>query len=437
MGGEYYPLDSERGTGRVLVRRPGQQRLILDFSALRGETLEEDQRRRDFTINSLALDAHVPGRSFDPLGGAGDIRERRIRACAADSFEDDPVRVLRAVRFAAQLRFQIEEDTRERLRASVHRLAEISPERKRDEVIKILSGRRVAAALATLDLLGIFPLVFPGLQVMKGVRQPEPHVYDVWDHTLSVVKHLEALTDLLTTREHDPEAGNMITGQAVLRLGRYRDRIRDHLDEEIVPDRTWRGCLFLAALYHDAGKPATRSVEEDGRIRFTGHEEVSAEMAKGIAQDLVLSNDEKRRLVRVVRHHMRPHHLVWTNRPPSRRAIYRYFRDTGPAGADIALLATADVLGAYEQTLTVETWGKYLDLVRILLENWWERPEEAVRPPALLNGTDLIEHFGLTPGPLIGELLAKLQEAQAAGEVKDRDEAVGFISKAIKDTALR
>jgi len=432
LDAEFYALDPERGTGRVLLRRAAGERLMLDFSVLRGETLEADQRRRDFTINSLAIDANEPAQSFDPLGGAVDLRERVLRSCAPDSFEDDPVRTLRAVRFAAGLGFRIEAGTRESLRAAVPRLLETSPERRRDEVLKILSGKRVAAALAALDLLGIFPLVFPGLRAMKGVSQPAPHVHDVWDHTLSVIKHLEALTDLLTAREHDPEAGNMVSGQAVLRLGRYRERFRDHLGEEIVPDRAWRGGLFLAALYHDAGKPATRSVDETGRIRLTGHEDAGADLARGIARTLVLSNEEKRRLVRVVRHHMRPHFLVWADRPPSRRAIYRFFRDTGPAGADIALLVLADVLGGYEQTITPETWGKYLDISRNLLENWWERPEESVRPPPLLNGSDLIERFGLEPGPLIGELLAKLQEAQAAGEVSDRKAALRFIEDALE-----
>ena len=432
LDAEFFALDPERGTGRVLIRRPEGGRLILDFSVLRGDTLEADQRHRDFTINSLAVDAVDPTRSFDPLGGAVDLREKRLRACSPGSFEDDPVRTLRAVRFAAQLGFRIEAGTLQSLRMSVPRLLETSPERRRDEVLKILSGKRVSAALATMDRLDLFPLVFPGLRTMKGVAQPAPHVHDVWEHTLSVVKHLEALTDLLAGRQHDPEAGNLISGQAVLRLGRYRERIRELLAEEIVPDRSWRGPLFLAALYHDAGKPATRSEEENGRIRFTGHEEESARLARGIAHVLVLSNDEKRRLVRVVRHHMRPHHLVWAGKTPTRRAIYRFFRDTGPAGADIALLVLADVLGGYEQTLTAETWDEYLDLSRTLLENWWERPEESIRPPALLNGSDLIARFELTPGPLIGELLAKLREAQAAGEISGKEEAYRFVGEVLK-----
>lgn len=428
---EYFPLDRERGTGRVLVARPEGGRLMLDFSVLRGASLEEDQRRRDFTVNSLALDVRDPGRAFDPLGGAADLRDRLIRTCAADSFEDDPVRVLRAVRFAAQLGFRIEPATRDRLRAAVHLLPQASPERRRDELLKILGGARVAAALSALDLLGLFELVFPGLTRMKGVSQPEPHVHDVWEHTLATVRHLERLLGVLSAAEHDEEAaGNLVLGQAVIRLGRYRDRVRALLAEEIVPDRTWRPLLFLAALYHDAGKPAT-STQEDGRIRFTGHESVSADLARSIAREIVLSSDEKRRFVRVVRHHMRPHHLVWAGRTPSRRAIYRFFRDTGPAGADIALLVLADVLAAYEQTLPPETWEHYLELSRILLENWWERPEESVRPPALLNGRDLIERFGLEQGPRIGQLLAQLQEAQASGEVVDQEGALRFIEDAL------
>lgn len=433
LGAEFYPLDDTRDTGRILLFRADRSRLILDFSVYRGESLEEDLRGRDFTINAIAVDAHNPELVLDPLGGAKDIRTRTVRTCSPESFEDDPVRVLRAIRMATGLEFLLTTETRNALRIAATGLVRVSLERQRDEIMKILSGPRPAAALRVMEILGLLDLVFPELKSMKTVRQSPPHVHDVWEHTLATVAYLDSLLGILGALEHDPEAsGNLATGLAVMRLGRYRQQIHAHLAEAAVPERKWRGLLVLAAIYHDAGKPATRSLDETGRIRFFKHEIESAKLLGRRAGELKLSNNEISRLKTIARHHMRPHFLAAAKGTPTRRAIYRFFRDTGLAGVDICLLNLADVLATYEKTLPPELWKDYLDLNRELLENWWERPAEAIRPKALITGRDLIDQFSLSPGPAIGKYLELVREAQACGEINDRDEALALVNQALK-----
>jgi tRNA nucleotidyltransferase/poly(A) polymerase len=429
LGADIFPLDEARGTGRVIVTAPDGARLFLDFAVLRGPDLESDLRARDFTINAIALDARDPARVFDPLGGAQDVRDKRIRACSDQSFKDDPLRVLRAVRQAAALGFGIDPGTRALMRAATPAIARISPERLRDELLKILGGSQPATSLRALEMLGLLPALFPELVPMKGVAQSPPHIYDVWEHTLAALRELEAALGLIGTQEHNAEAAASLSlGLASVRLGRYRREIHAHLQAELVADRRWRGLLFLAMLYHDAGKPAARSVEADGRIRFIGHEEGSAALAEARARALKLSNDEIGQLKAAVRHHMRLHQLVQAGGLPSRRATYRFFRDTREAGVDICLLTLADVLATYGTLVPQELWKQYLELDRHLLENWWERPAETVRPPALVSGHDLIERFGLSPGRKIGELLEAVREAQAAGEVETREDALGLVA---------
>jgi tRNA nucleotidyltransferase/poly(A) polymerase len=429
LGADIFPLDEARGTGRVILTAPDGARLFLDFAMLRGPDLESDLRARDFTINAIALDARDPARVFDPLGGAQDVRDKRIRACSDQSFEDDPLRVLRAVRQAAALGFGIDPGTRALMRAATPAIARISPERLRDELLKILGGSQPAASLRALEMLGLLPALFPELVPMKGVAQSPPHIYDVWEHTLAALRELEAVLGFIGTQEHNAEAAaSLPLGLASVWLGRYRREIHAHLQTELVADRHWRGLLFLAMLYHDAGKPAARSVEADGRIRFIGHEEGSAALAAARARALKLSNDEIGQLEAAVRHHMRLHQLVQAGGLPSRRATYRFFRDTREAGVDICLLTLADVLATYGTLVPQELWKQYLDLDRHLLENWWERPAETVRPPALVSGHDLIERFGLSPGRKIGELLEAVREAQAAGEVETREDALGLVA---------
>ena len=123
---------------------------------------------------------------------------------------------------------------------------------------------------------------------------------------------------------------------------------------------------------------------------------------------------------------MRPSFLSHTEGGPSKRAIYRFFRDTGEAGVDICLLSLADVWATYGNTLSPERWEQQVDTVRTLLEAWWERPKEQVHPPALISGHDLIQNLDLHPGPLIGQLLEAIREAQAEGEVKTQEEALIF-----------
>jgi hypothetical protein len=187
--------------------------------------------------------------------------------------------------------------------------------------------------------------------------------------------------------------------------------------------------LLFAALYHDIGKPRTRQVEEDGRIRFLQHEIVGRKMISERAHRLRLSNNEIERIKTVVKNHLRPILLAQSGNLPTRRAIYRFFRDTGPAGVDICLLSMADVLATYGASLPQKIWINHLDIVRTLLEAWWEQPEERVAPPALVNGHDLVDLFDLEPGPYIGQLLEAIREAQAIGEIRTREEALSLVRK--------
>jgi putative nucleotidyltransferase with HDIG domain len=225
----------------------------------------------------------------------------------------------------------------------------------------------------------------------------------------------------------DPDgSGNLLLGVLSMRLGRYREQIRTHLQHEPVVGRSAKSLLFLATLYHDVAKPQTRSIEEAGRIRYFNHDQVGAEIIRQRARFFRLSNTEIDRLETIIRDHMRPSFLSHTKGGPSRRAIYRFFRDTGQAGIDICLLSLADVWATYGTTLPQERWEKQVDTVRTLLEAWWEGQEEQVRPPALVSGHDLINHLNLKPGPLIGEILEALREAQVEKEVNTPQEALIF-----------
>ena len=429
LKGAFYPLDTERDTGRVVLVHEDDSRTIMDFATYRGADITADLRDRDFTINAIAYNLQTE-EILDPLRGSSDVRAKLIRACAPNALNNDPIRVLRAIRQAAGLGFQIHADTRQKLKLAAGRLGSVSPERLRDELFRILEGPLPGTAIRALEMLGVLPHILPELPTLKGVEQPTPHVYDVWMHTLAVMNHLEEILTALAPG-YDPEStGDLFTGLLVLQLGRYREQLAAHFANPLNTDRSIRALLFFAALYHDVAKPACKATGDDGRIRFWGHDEQGTEIAATRAKALHFSNDEIQRLRLVIRHHMRVHfhsnRMESEHKTPSRKAIYRFFRDAGEAGVDLVLLALADTRATRGHNLTQETWAATLDICRIFLENFWEKPAETVAPPRLLDGNELMAVFGLQPGPRVGDVLEAIREAQATGKVGTREEALSF-----------
>lgn len=430
----FFPLDEERDTGRVLLSDEKGRRILLDFAAWRAPSLDEDLLARDFTVNALAFDLQSES-LYDPLGGGLDVRQKRIRACRPDSLMADPIRILRAVRLAAALGFHIVPETRQQMKQAAAGLRSVSPERVRDELFRILEGPQPATVIRALDMLGVLDYILPELTALRGVRQPPPHVYDVWTHTLSVLGHLEGILAVLAP-DYDAESTNdLYTGLLTLRLGRYREQLAAHFAQALNADRSVRALLGFAALYHDIAKPQTQTIDDQGALHFWGHDEQGAEIVAARANALHFSNPEIQRLRLIVRHHMRPHfhskRMEAEGKAPSRRAIYRFFRDTGEAGVDVLLLALADARATRGHTLTQAGWSAMLDVCRIFLENYWEKRSETVSPPPLLNGHDLMTALGLSPGPTVGELLEAIREAQATGKVSTRDQALSFAREQI------
>ena len=433
---DFYILDPERDTGRVILTNADGTRTLMDFAAFRGPDLEADIVGRDFTLNAIAFNL-VDKTIHDPLGGAMDLKEKRLRACSPSTFTDDPVRILRGIRLAANFGFHILPETRKAMKEAVGLLGNISAERMRDELFRILGGAQPAACLRALDLLGALDQFLPELSALKGADQTAPHVHNVWEHTLATVGYLDSVFAALAPDYNPDKASDMLNGLMVLRIGRYRQQIGRIFDAPLTADRSLRSLLFRAALYHDVAKPQTKKADEEGQVRFWEHDQQGAEVMAGRARLLVMSNDETTRLETVVRNHMRilfhTNRLVREGKPPSRRAVYRFFRDTGPAGVDICLLALADMRATYEQTLPPETWAAALEVVRLMLENWFEKPAESIAPPVLVNGDDLMRELKLQPGKMIGEILEAIREAQAMGEISTQDQALEMARENLKD----
>lgn len=433
LGGVSFSLDNERNTHRVIRKLADGSDFYLDFIQQNGDSIQSDLAARDFTINALALELSALDKLVDPLGGLADLRAKRLKACSPGAMLADPVRCLRGIRQAGTLGFTLEKDTIGWIRAALPHLNNSSPERIRDEIFRIFEDAHPERVLHVLDTLGGMEVLFPELLPLKETPQTAPHQLNAWDHSLAAVSSLEEVMTILTSLPDGEGKGNWLMGMISLHLGRYRDRIRTYLAECPTPPRSRRALLFLSALYHDAGKPETATTGDDKRRHFYRHERVSSPLAVQRSLALAMSNNEIDWLERIVRHHMRIHHLANQIDELTPRAIYRFFKSTENAGVGVCLLSLADLLATYRTTITREGLEAELVICQRLLEAWWERPDELVNPPRLLTGSDLIKDLKIAPGPVLGELLEGIRVAQVEGKVKSREDGLALAHALFKD----
>jgi poly(A) polymerase len=401
----FVPLDTTYGTGRIVLH--GEPSLSVDVTSFRASTLAEDLRRRDFTINALALGIqdfllNRLDRVLDPTGGEADLQAKTIRACSINSFQDDPVRVLRAFRFMASLGFEIRAETLKMLTHALDALPSTAPERIRDELIATLAAQISFSALREMDACGVFDVLFPELLPMKGCGQNDYHHLDVWDHSLETVHRIE---DLLADKAQE--------------FGPLSEQINAYARQEPVKDRPRRALLKLAAVFHDAGKPEARFVDCKGRVRFFGHEKISRRIFDQAASRLKLATREIATIDAMIAGHMRP--TIFTGKAVSRRAIHRMHEKFQGDVIGLLLLFLADLGASRGPARRPEAYDQARHQVLRALAMCLEAEAKPLQP--LLNGRDLMSQLSIVPGPHLGKLLKKLRELQATGEITTREEA--------------
>jgi poly(A) polymerase len=405
-GGPMFQLSEEFATWRALAADGSWH---VDVVRLRGETLEDDLAARDFTVNAIAVPLADPAATpLDPTGGLADLESRVLRSVSERSFIDDPLRVLRGVRIAAEIPLEVDPGTAGLARAAAGRLAETAGERQLAELRLMLTGPDPVRGLDLLDELGATPVVLPEVDALRGVEQNPNHHLDVHGHTIEVLRNL-----LEVEQDLDRFAG------------RCGPEVAELLAEPLADEFTRGGALRFGALVHDVGKPATRG-ERGGYVTFIGHDRVGAEMVAGLCRRLKSSRRLERHLQGLTLHHLRLGFLVH-DRPLPPRRTYEYLRDTDPVAADVTLLSVADRLAARGEGPIAgpEMVQAHLELGREMLAAAleWRR---AGPPRSPIPGDELAAELGIEPGPELGRLLGEVEAAVYAGEVESRDDAVAL-----------
>jgi poly(A) polymerase len=402
-GGPAFQLSERFATWRAQSRdRPWH----VDVTKLREGRIEDDLGSRDFTVNAIAMPL-TGGGLVDPHGGAGDVEARVIRAVSERSFDDDPLRILRAARIGAGLGFDIDPETAALAHASAARAAEPAGERQFAELRGIVAGRDPLGGLHLMEELGATPVVLPELEALRGVEQSPYHHLDVHGHTMEVLKRL-----LEVERDLPEIVGETATEVAAL------------LDEPLADELDRRGALRFAALFHDLGKPEVRAVTDEGRVLFIGHDRVGVRIVRSVCERLRASRRFAAYIESLTLNHLRLGFLVH-ERPLPRRRVYEYLKATEPESVDVTLLTVADRLATQGERTRREAIDAHLELAREMIAEAlaWRRDGPPAPP---IRGDELAAELGIEPGPELGRLMEEIEAAQFAGEVSSHEDAIAL-----------
>jgi len=392
VGGDFYMLDEQRNTCRVLVDEQAGTRTILDFSVQRGNTIINDLAQRDFTINAMAVDLNEPDKIIDPYKGGRDLQEKWLRPVTRDSLRDDALRVIRGIRYAVALGLKVEPQTVKLFEEAVPVLTAISIERKRDELFKILDGEKVHVALQLLLHFDIFKVI--------PLRIRADHM-EALDQSRVLEEVISAIT---TTMPGHKQAAFHITS-LMLMFGQFKAALQDHYFKENSSGRSRKALLHLSALL-------------DGSSGYTKNE---------IRDGLALSVDEAEIIDTLIGCRDYSDQLL-AGDVPSALETYHYFKETGSTGIDLVFFS----LACYRARIGAEQgqgeWLKRLENAGQLVSAWFTQPT-VVHPHPLLDGDEIMHELDLTPGPCIGEIMENLTCDQVSGKIRTKEDALEWLRK--------
>ncbi|MCF7873786.1 MAG: HD domain-containing protein [Candidatus Omnitrophica bacterium] len=392
-------LDKKTSSFRIVLNK-SKKNYSYDFILMRGKNIKKDLSLRDFTINTLALEITNRHKILDYHQGINDLKSKRIRALSNRVIVDDPLRILRGFSFAANYGFKIENKTLNFFSCHKRKLKNISCERINEELFKIFNSQNSYKTIRKMNKLKVIDQILPYVEKMRKTVQGGFHHLNVWEHSVEALKQFELLCR---------------------RKIRNKKEISSYLNQNLSANRKRIQIIKLACLLHDVGKPFVKKATKTRTI-FHAHEKVGRDISSWFAKEMRLSRVEKKALEKMVFWHLRPGYLA-DQVTPSRRAIYRFFRDTGEEGAAIIFLSLADWRA---------TCGPLADLVKrkrhekimlkLIQDHFIEKKKKPL--PKIIDGYDLMKHLKIKRGPVLGQILAQIKELQALGKVNKKSEAL-------------
>lgn len=396
--GTFIELDNENKIYRVVL--PDKIN-FLDISELQGNSIEEDLKRRDFTINAIAYDL-ANDKFVDITGGLKDLKNKVLRHIDDKNFEDDPLRILRAFRFYAVTGFKMTIELENALKKYLSLALNPAKERINYEIMKLFGGDFASGALLKMDEFGLLEKIFPCVTEMKKVPPNTHHHLDLFHHVVETVRQIEILYNEISGFE------------------------KEHLDAIDFGGFPRINHLKLAGFLHDIGKFSTWTIEEGGRHRFIKHDDVGSKMVVPLLRDLKFSKKQIEYISCMIKNHIYPSNVIVA---PSLndKVMMRYVRKMGDNVIDNIILAKADRLSARGIDITEEIVNANISGLDKLLDFYLSKKDSLAPLPKLIDGREIMEILNIKPSPKLGEIINTINEAQLNGDISTHEDAVKMV----------
>ena len=398
LNATFIPLDEINNIYRLVLK---DKINYLDITNPIEDDFRKDILRRDFTINAMAMDIQT-GEIIDFVNGQDDLKNGIIRMISSENFDDDPLRILRAFRFQSALGFNIEKITLDAMQTRISTVTNPAVERINVEIIKLFGGKYSVQALRAMDEIGLLEIFFPPITDVKKIPPNSHHHLDLLNHSLETVNQIQALYETAA------------------------EEVRDHLDKIDFGGATRLAHLKLAGFLHDIGKFSCWTIEENGRHRFIKHDDVGAKIAEKMLKTNHYSKKQIEYIAKMIRLHIYPASVLQAPNLNEKHYM-RYIRKMENDVIDNIILAKADRLSARGKDITEEILYNNLNGLEQMLQYYLSIKESLKPLPKLLDGNEIMTILNLKPSPQLGKILDELKEAQIAGDVNTKDEAITFI----------
>lgn len=396
----FIPLDEENKIYRLVLK---DKINCIDVAALIGETIEDDLKRRDLTINSIAINLNT-FEIIDVNGGIEDLKSKKIKGICEQNFIDDPLRLLRIFRFEAMLGFKIDGNLMEIIAKHAAKIQKSAIERVNYELLKLFSGKYCSDSILNMDESGLLKEILPISQELKSVPPNLHHHLDLFLHSTETVKQIQKIYEKSSLE------------------------VQKHLEKADFGGETRLAHLKFAGFLHDIGKPETWTIEEEtGKHRFIKHDDVGSKMAMTILKKMKFSKKQIEYISKMIKYHIYPSHVVAA--PELSDKIYmRFVRKMETEAIDIIILAMADRFSARGVEISDEIVQKNINSLQALLD-FYLNIKETLKPlPKLLSGEEIMELLNVKPSKELGDIVKALKEAQLSGDITTKKQAVNFIN---------
>lgn len=394
----FVPLDEENKIYRLVM---SDKINYIDITNPVGGTIEKDLMRRDLTINAIAVNINS-GEVVDISGGVTDIKNKCIHCVNEQNFVDDPLRLLRVYRFQSLYNFSIAPETLSAICKYVELIKKPAFERINYEVLRLFSGRYAHVALENMNKTWLLEEIFPFVKELKQVPPNSHHHLDLLHHSIETVKQIQEIYD------------------------NTQDEVKEHLDRVDFGGFSRLAHLKFAGFIHDIGKFSTWTIEEGGRHRFIGHDDVGSKLAGTMLKKMHFSNKQVDYLTKMIKFHIYPSQLM-SSPQITEKIMMRFVRKMDANSIDNIILAMADRLSARGPEITDEVVEHNINLLTTLMKFYLDVRETLKPLPIFLTGNDVMEILNIKPSPKLGKIMNSLHEAQLNGDVQTREQAVKFV----------